>query len=80
MNAKNQAIQNVQKIQRLERALAREAAKVAEMRAQLDALKQAAKEFRGSVPLDVLRMQAGNAFLDMERVDNAAVKLEELLK
>lgn len=32
MNTKNQAIQNVQKIQALEKALAKEAAKVAELR------------------------------------------------
>ena len=53
--------------------LALEAAKVA-------TLKQAAREFYEAVPLDVLRMQAGNGFLDMERVDNAAAKLAELLK
>lgn len=48
--------------------------------AKVTALKQAVREFYEAVPLDVLRMNAGNGFLDMERVDNAATVIAELLK
>ena len=38
---------------------------------EIAALKKALKELYNAVPFDVLRMQSGNAFLDMERVDAA---------
>lgn len=59
MNARkqNQAIQNVQRIQRLERDLAREAAKVAELRLQLFAIEKLATDTAGD-PADLLRQIA----------------------
>ncbi len=57
MNTKNQAIQNVQRIQRLERDLAREAAKVAELRLQLFAIEKLATDTAGD-PADLLRQIA----------------------
>ena len=57
MNTKNQAIQNVQRIQRLERDLAREAAKVDELRLQLFAIEKLATDTAGD-PADLLRQIA----------------------
>ena len=57
MNPKNQALMNVQRIQRLERDLAREAAKVAELRLQLFAIEKLATDTAGD-PADLLRQIA----------------------
>lgn len=54
MNTKNQAIQNVQRIQRLERDLAREAAKVAELRLKLSVIEKLAVDTSGD-PNNLLR-------------------------
>lgn len=46
----------------------------------LDELVEAAWEYMKAIPFDVLRMNAGNMFLDMERAEKARDNLNAILK
>ena len=47
---------------------------------EIELVREALKGLVNAVPVEVLRMQAGNGFLDMERVDNAMDAARKALK
>ena len=81
MNVKNQAIQNVQRIQKLEKELAREAEKVAELRKENAALKEKGRALVHHLvehEIELAREVWGNTNTNL--IINHRNKLAELLK
>ena len=48
------------------------------LRGEVIATKEALRELLDVIPFDVLRMKAGNAFLDMEKVDRVRTKADSI--